>query len=190
MKYYIGPLVFLALAAFAVPAQSELIDWKLAEFQPNVPFGGRADTIAVNPSDNHIIFVASESGGLFKTTDGGRSWSHVDTLGAYYTSAVAYVTSDILLATTTDRFSTGMTVAAFGAVPMAALTGRTSPIQLRRVQGAALMQAKFPLHRTPGYFCCDELGCAESSDQGASWIVRGPMATLRQARCRPNPVML
>jgi photosystem II stability/assembly factor-like uncharacterized protein len=107
MKYYIGPLVFLALAAFAVPAQSELIDWELAEFQPDIPFGGRANTIAVNPSDNHIIFVASESGGLFKTTDGGISWSHVDTLGAYYTSAVAYVTSDILLATTTDRFSTG-----------------------------------------------------------------------------------
>ena len=131
MKYYIGPLVFLALAAFAVPAQSELIDWELAEFQPDIPFGGRANTIAVNPSDNHIIFVASESGGLFKTTDGGISWSHVDTLGAYYSSAVAYVTSDILLATTTDRFSTAMTVAAFGAVPMAALTGRTSPIQLR-----------------------------------------------------------
>ena len=107
MKYYIGPLVFLALAAFAVPAQSELIDWELTEFQPDIPFGGRANTIAVNPSDNHIIFVASESGGLFKTTDGGISWSHVDTLGAYYTSAVAYVTSDILLATTTDRFSTG-----------------------------------------------------------------------------------
>jgi photosystem II stability/assembly factor-like uncharacterized protein len=107
MKYQIGSLLFLALAAFALPAQSQSIDWKLEEFQPDIPFGGRADTIAVNPSDNRIMFVASESGGLFKTTDGGTHWSHIETLGAYYTSAVAYVTSDILLATTTDRFSTG-----------------------------------------------------------------------------------
>jgi photosystem II stability/assembly factor-like uncharacterized protein len=107
MKRHIGSLVFLALVAFVFPAQSQSIDWKLEEFQPNIPFGGRADTIAVNPSDNRIMFVASESGGLFKTTDGGTHWSHIETLGAYYTSAVAYLTSDILLATTTDRFSTG-----------------------------------------------------------------------------------
>ena len=60
MKYRIGSLLFLALAAFALPAQSQSIDWKLEEFQPDIPFGGRADTIAVNPSDNRIMFVASE----------------------------------------------------------------------------------------------------------------------------------
>jgi photosystem II stability/assembly factor-like uncharacterized protein len=107
MKCQMGALLFLAIAAIALPARSQPIDWQLEEFQPNIPFGGRANTIAVNPSDNHIMFVASESGGLFQTTDGGINWSHVETLGAYYTSAVAYVTSDILLATTTDRFSTG-----------------------------------------------------------------------------------
>ena len=83
------------------------IDWQLEEFQPDIPYGGRANAIAVNPSDDRIMFVASESGGLFKTTDGGIHWSHVNTLPAYYMSAVAYVTSDILLATTTDLFSAG-----------------------------------------------------------------------------------
>src|SRR5947209_4550248 len=107
MKCQMGALLFLAIAASALPAQSQPIDWELEEFQPDIPFGERANTIAVNPSDNHIIFVASESGGLFKTTDGGMNWSHVENLVAYYTSAVAYVTSGILLATTTDRFSTG-----------------------------------------------------------------------------------
>src|SRR6266436_9111998 len=109
MKCQVCSFLFLAAAAFALPAQSQpsQIDWKLEEFQPNIAFGGRANTIAVNPSDNRIMFVASESGGLFKTTDGGTHWSHVETLGAYYTSAVAYVTSDTLVATTTDLFSAG-----------------------------------------------------------------------------------
>jgi hypothetical protein len=78
MKCQMGALLFLAIAAFALPAQSQPIDWELEEFQPDIPNGGRANTIAVNPSDNHIMFVASEPGGLFKTTDGGMNWSHVE----------------------------------------------------------------------------------------------------------------
>src|SRR5262245_60973417 len=84
---------FLAVAACALfaeslSAQAWTIHWQLEEFQPNILFGGRANTIAVNPSDSRIMFVASESGGLFKTPDSGTHWNHVEGFGAYYTSAV------------------------------------------------------------------------------------------------------
>ena len=82
-------------------------DWTMAEFQPNIPNGGRANTIAVKPKQNDIILVASESGGLFKTTDGGGSWKHVDRLAPYFTNAVAFVPGDpkVVIVTTSEDFS-------------------------------------------------------------------------------------
>ena len=179
MKCQMYSALFLAVVGFALPAQSQPspIDWTLEEFQPNVPYGGRADTIAVNPSDNRIMFVASESGGLFKTTDGGTHWSHVDTLGAYYTSAVAYVTSDILLATATDRFSVGNEGGGiwrssdggvtWSHIPSPSLGGpRDLRFDAREISIAP---------DTGDIFVATSYGVAKSSDQGASWIVRGPI---------------
>ncbi|APG08852.1 photosystem II stability/assembly factor-like uncharacterized protein [Bradyrhizobium elkanii] len=179
MKCQMYSALFLAVVGFALPAQSQPspIDWTLEEFQPNLPYGGRADTIAVNPSDNRTMFVASESGGLFKTTDGGTHWSHVDTLGAYYTSAVAYVTSDILLATATDRFSVrneggGIWRSSDGGVtwshiPSPSLGGpRDLRFDAREISIAP---------DTGDIFVATSYGVAKSSDQGASWIVRGPI---------------
>ena len=83
------------------------ISWSLVEFQPNVKNGGRADTIAVNPTNNAIMFVASESGGLFSTSDSGVTWHHVDSFVLYYTAAIVYVPANpnILIATASDSFS-------------------------------------------------------------------------------------
>lgn len=43
------------------------------EYQPNVPQGGRAVTIAVHPTIPLQMYVASETGGLFSTTNGGSN---------------------------------------------------------------------------------------------------------------------
>src|SRR5690242_9112328 len=40
--------------------------WTVSEFQPDVPNGGRANTISVHPTDNKQMIVASETGGLFR----------------------------------------------------------------------------------------------------------------------------
>lgn len=82
--------------------------WGLSEFQPNIPHGGRANTIAVHPIDNDIMFVASESGGIFKTTDRGATWKHIDAFKPYYTGAIAFVPSDpkIVIATAGEAFTT------------------------------------------------------------------------------------
>jgi photosystem II stability/assembly factor-like uncharacterized protein len=40
--------------------------------------GGRVNGLAVVPDDPNVYFAASEVGGLFKSTDGGSSWTHLD----------------------------------------------------------------------------------------------------------------
>jgi hypothetical protein len=49
-------------------------------FQPNIKWGGRTVAIDVNPANTAIAVAASESGGLFLTTDSGATWSHIDSL--------------------------------------------------------------------------------------------------------------
>ncbi len=43
--------------------------------------GGWSNEIAVYPSNPNIVFVGSDNGGLFKSTDGGESWMRP--MGAY-----------------------------------------------------------------------------------------------------------
>jgi len=89
--------VTVTLTAAAVPtasAQGIFFGWKLSEFQPDIANGGRASTISVNPKNNDVILVASESGGLFRSTNRGVTWKHVDGLPEFGTSAVAFVPAD------------------------------------------------------------------------------------------------
>jgi hypothetical protein len=84
-----------------------LTQWEVSPFQPSIPEGGRADTIAVHPLEDDIIFVASSTGGLFRSGDRGLHWKHVDSLPAYG-NAVAFLPADpdILIATARPDFHT------------------------------------------------------------------------------------
>jgi hypothetical protein len=45
---------------------------------PDGGSGGRVNHLAVTPSNNAIYYAASEWGGLYKSVDQGRNWSHLD----------------------------------------------------------------------------------------------------------------
>ena len=180
MKSRFYSLPFFAVALFLIAeslfAQSQLIDWRLEEFQPNIPYGGRANTIAVNPSDNHMMFVASESGGLFKTADSGMHWSHVESFGAYYTSAVTYVTSDILLATTTDRFSVtndggGIWRSSDGGNTWSHITNPPPPFGVPWPYKANEISVA---PDTGNIYVATSFGLSKSTDQGVTWVVETP----------------
>lgn len=78
----IGPLSLSAApAAAAVPVSD------VTEVNPNVvtpsaslKFGGRIEGLAINPVNTLVVLAASELGGLWRSTDGAVSWSHVDAL--------------------------------------------------------------------------------------------------------------
>jgi photosystem II stability/assembly factor-like uncharacterized protein len=82
-------------------------NWTISELQPDVPNGGRANTIAVQPNNDSTILVASESGGLFKSTNGGATWKHLDGLAPYFTNSVAFLPKNpkVAIVTTSEDFS-------------------------------------------------------------------------------------
>ncbi|NHF59985.1 hypothetical protein FK220_011575 [Flavobacteriaceae bacterium TP-CH-4] len=84
---------------------------KVIKHPVEIKAGGRAGIISVHPNDNKTMLVASETGGLFKTTDGGEHWSHVSGLPSYLVNSVAYspTNPDIVIATTWARYRIGET---------------------------------------------------------------------------------
>lgn len=65
------------------------------------PYGGRAVSVSIDPNNSNIAIVASESGGLWKTNNGGSTWNHIDTLPMFRMIDVRHspVNSNIVIAT-------------------------------------------------------------------------------------------
>jgi photosystem II stability/assembly factor-like uncharacterized protein len=144
--------------------------WQLSENQPNIPQGGRANTIAIDPANNDRIFVASESGGLFKSTDRGLHWSHVDTLPVYLTQAVAYLPSNpnVLLVTAKADFKSNNG----GGLWRSANGGATWSQAPLMIPGFTGRLSAFEISIRPGnetVFVATSQGVFSSSDTGLSW---------------------
>jgi photosystem II stability/assembly factor-like uncharacterized protein len=90
-------LIALLIPIEVFPATKFVSRWELFENQPNITQGGRTNSVAVNPTNASEVFAASDSGGLFKSTDGGIHWAHVDTLPVIFTQSVAWVYPNIVL---------------------------------------------------------------------------------------------
>jgi hypothetical protein len=86
-------IVFL-FPAGAFAGERFITRWELTENQLNIDEGGRVNSIAVHPDKRNEMFVASETGGLFKSLDGGHQWTHVDTLPVIFTQSVVYLPSN------------------------------------------------------------------------------------------------
>lgn len=79
-------LAVLAALAVAAPVAATVIE----PMQPDVWPGGRAVAVTVSPNNSSVAIVASESGGLFKTRDGGLTWSHLTGLPPFRMADVKY----------------------------------------------------------------------------------------------------
>jgi photosystem II stability/assembly factor-like uncharacterized protein len=88
-----GTAAWLALLAFTGGACGPTV---LAEIQPHLPtgWGGRAVALAAHPRQPEVVLVASETGGLFRSTDGGRTFRHVSALPRAVTRDVEFSTTD------------------------------------------------------------------------------------------------
>jgi photosystem II stability/assembly factor-like uncharacterized protein len=52
--------------------------YTLTPFEPNTAKGGRAVSVDFSASNPNIGLVAAETGGVFRTMDGGSTWTHLD----------------------------------------------------------------------------------------------------------------
>ena len=48
---------------------------RAAEWTPVGPFGGTVNALAVAPSDPRVLYAGTRGAGIFRSTDGGRSWA-------------------------------------------------------------------------------------------------------------------
>lgn len=103
-KVAVAVAVLLTLS-IPIDAFSQTIffpNWSIEESQPNLKQGGRTNAVAINPFNSREMLAASDSGGLFKSIDGGERWAHVPTLPAIFTQGIAYVPAleDVVFVTT------------------------------------------------------------------------------------------
>lgn len=174
MKFSNIAVVLCLASLFRAPfgfAEGKFITrWTFSESQLAIKEGGRANTIAIHPGDPNRMFVASESGGLFRSSDRGAHWSHVDSLPVYLTQAVVYVPSNpnILLASAKADFKT----INGGGVWRSTDDGATwNQVQLNVPPFAGRLDA-FEITVQPGsgiIFVATSRGVCISSDSGATW---------------------
>lgn len=71
------------------PATMTMLSWVMG------PVAGRVAAVAVDPTDENVIYLGSASGGVWKTVNGGDSWTSVfDDVGTLSTGALALDPSD------------------------------------------------------------------------------------------------
>ncbi len=67
-------------------------------------FGGRPQNLTVDPANASIVLASGEFGGLWKSTNAGGSWAHVDSLPLTAMDDVQYATSDANLVVATGQY--------------------------------------------------------------------------------------
>lgn len=90
----LGLLASLVVAVGVATGPPAAAASSVTEHQPDITWGGRTVGVAVDPDDAAVAIAAAESGGLFKTTDGGATWSHLEGLPVFRMSDVEMSPAD------------------------------------------------------------------------------------------------
>jgi hypothetical protein len=163
-------IVVLSLAGgWCLTGCGPRLDVKLVP--PRVPQGGRAVAIAVSQSDAKRLVVASESGGLFRSFDGGVSFQHLDGFPTLFAVDVVIASLDpnVVIATAKDDFAKvsggGIWRSTDGGVTWKRPAGWQPPGCGGRPGAAGI--SHMPLTRT--FYVATDCGLAVSTDNGASF---------------------
>ena len=75
-KQFLVPISIVVIAMFLSPTMGCKV---VRSFQPKIQQGGRVEALAVDPGNNDKVMLASQTGGLFKSTNGGVNWTWINT---------------------------------------------------------------------------------------------------------------
>lgn len=145
--------------------------WTTSSYNPGM---GRVNVIVEDPNNTNILFAGTPSGGCWKSTDGGSSWTPLtDNLQSLGVSAIAidYTNSNVIYIGTgdddaTDTYSIGLLKSTDGGLNWQEVTPSSSSIFGSKIY-------KIIIHPTDHntLFVASSTGCHKSTDGGNSWTV-------------------
>ena len=163
----------LGLLALAPSADAAILDVN-PDGQPGEPrFGGRSLGITVHPLNSDIVFLASELGGFFVSTDGGTNWSRIDEIPAARARDVLFDPQDpsVLVASARNDWRSpsqgGIWRSTDGGQTWAKPAGSNPGCLTQRSTWGIAIPNHPVLHRN--VYVATDCGIAISPDSGATW---------------------
>ena len=141
------------------------------------PGVGRVTSVAVNPSNTNIIYISSPGGGIWKTTNGGTSWTPlVDNNSIYmnvFNLAIAPSNTNTIYAA-----ATGVGV----------IKSTDAGITWKRMAASNVSTKKILVHPTNSnkIYATSSSGIHESSNGGTSWTLRLSSVSVEDIEFKPN----
>ncbi|CAP63999.1 MULTISPECIES: WD40/YVTN/BNR-like repeat-containing protein [Cupriavidus] len=141
--------------------------------------GGRVNKLGAHPTNNQIYFAASEWGGLYRTTDGGRNWVYVPGHRAQAVWDVKFSPNNPTILVATSRFDgkttpdSGISVSRDGGTtwtvpPTARPSASDCRFAVDRTEPEAFGIAFDPANANTIYVGTS-CGLATSTDAGVTW---------------------
>jgi hypothetical protein len=151
------------------------------DFEPDTTFGGRAVAVTRSPSDTSRAITAAETGGLFRSTDSGLSWTHIAAFPMFRMEDVTYDPGDASIVIATTQYDGRVTSRAgiwqstdggtswARAVVQYTCTTTPNAWGIGTVDGA-------DTHRK--IFVANDCGVAYTNDSGATWTNQDPTGAI------------
>ena len=173
----------------------------LREFPPALPAtfaggesipvnGGRVQSVAVDPTEPRRIIAAHQSGGLWKTEDGGAHWMHLANLTTNYVQDVAYGPDGRIVIATVARDNAvdnggGIYVSSDGGFNWMRPTRGAIPGGFATAYGIS-----FAPDNPRRIYVATQFGIAVSDDSGGTWDHRPLPGEGRSVLGLPNNVAI
>ncbi len=178
-------LIFLSLLPGTAPA--DVFDVNPDGIPTEPRFGGRALGITIQPGDNNIVFVATERGGFFSSSDGGTTWAHIDDVPVPMARDILFDPQNASLLIASGRFDGG--VVNQGGIWRSTDGGATwsKPAGSNPGCSAEASTWGIAIPDDPAFnqnvFVATDCGIAVSPDSGATWNHVDPCAAGDAAFC-------
>ena len=192
--YDVREKLFSTSAMKSLPEVMQAGNWTLLGPSTSIPLGagaGRIDCIAIDPANQNIMFVGSPAGGLWKSTDGGITWSTAtDNLAVLAIADIAIdpANSNIIYVATGDgdggdNYSVGVLKSTDGGATWN-ITGLSFPI----TQNAEMNRILINPNNSNIIYAGTSLGVFQSVDAGITWVKTLNASGIRDMEFKPgNP---
>ena len=175
----LAPAVLTPATAAPLPPAITEVNPDTVTPTSDLKYGGRIESLAINPVNPQIVLGAGELGGLWRSTDGADTWKHVDAMPLTRMYDVAFAASDpdLVIATGDNdgaapsrggiwRSTDGGATWSRPASAMSTACGGTPGAHWVDIAGT-----------TPGSLtvvAATDCGISVSTDSGATWNTRFP----------------